>query len=553
MHIVRQHHLSSLSSRLPARLPFAGALIFSLLTSLAQASDWTYTVRPGDNLWNLTERYLAGIRYWRPLERLNRISDPLRIPPGTQLRIPVAWLRPVAAQARVVALQGEVEKERAGSTEPLSTGHLLAEGDRVLTAANSNVTLAFADNTRVLVLPESDVKLVTLRRFDNTEMVDTHLKLLRGRMENLVRPAAGAASRFEIDTPAAVTSVRGTGFRVGAEPTVTQTEVLEGKVAVSNTLGKQIVSAGFGLSTMANAAPEAPTPLLPPPDPGTQPSVLERVPVTFQVSPLAGAMAYRLQIAADPNFSALSFDGRDTGPLLHGPDLPDGEYSARVRGVDARNLEGHNTDFRFVLNARPEPPFLSQPAPQAAVIDARPDFAWAHREGLDGYHFQLGSSPDFAQPLLDLPLVSGPRLKVEQDLVPGTYYWRVAAIDPQEGQGPFSDAQGFRRPPPGPALEAPMLEDARLTLRWRSGLPGQSFHFQLATDAEFANVLHEETTDESQVILDRPAGGRYFLHARTIDVDGYEGPYGTAQTIEVPKNRGPWWLLLLPALLGLPL
>lgn len=532
---------------------FAGIAVLSLFAGFAQASDWIYTVRPGDNLWNLTERYLAGIRYWRRVEQLNHISDPLRIPPGTRLRIPVAWLRPVAAQARVVTLHGEAEKEHAGSVEPLNAGHVLAEGDRVLTAANGNVTLEFADNTRVLVLPESEVKLVTLRRFHNTEMVDTRLQLLRGRMENLVRPAAGAASRFEINTPAAVTSVRGTGFRVGAEPTVTQTEVLEGKVAVNNSLGKQIVQAGFGLSTRSNAAPEAPTPLLPPPELGAQPDVVERVPLTFHIPPLAGAVAYRLQIAADPDFSTLSFDGRDTGPVLHGPDLPDGEYTARVRGVDAQNLEGYNADFRFVLNARPEPPFLSQPAAQAGVTEVRPDFAWAHREGLKGYHFQLGNSPDFAQLLLDLPLLSSPRLKLEQDLVPGTYYWRVAAVDAQEGQGPFSDPQNFRRPPPGPALEAPAIDESRLTLRWRSGLPGQSFHFQLATDAEFAHVVQEETTRESQASLDRPTGGRYFLHVKTIDVDGYEGPYGTAQTIEVPKKRGPWWLLLLPAVLGIPL
>ena len=29
----------------------------------AQAAEWIYTVQSGDNPWNLTERYVAGIKY----------------------------------------------------------------------------------------------------------------------------------------------------------------------------------------------------------------------------------------------------------------------------------------------------------------------------------------------------------------------------------------------------------------------------------------------------------------------------------------------------------
>jgi hypothetical protein len=36
----------------------------------------------------------------------------------------------------------------------------------------------------------------------------------------------------------------------------------------------------------------------------------------------------------------------------------------------------------------------------------------------------------------------------------------------------------------------------------------------------------------------------YHLRVRTIDADGFEGPYGGAQQVEVPR-RFNWWLLLL--------
>ena len=38
----------------------------SLLVTLpvSAADEWIYVVQPGDNPWSITERYLAGVRYW---------------------------------------------------------------------------------------------------------------------------------------------------------------------------------------------------------------------------------------------------------------------------------------------------------------------------------------------------------------------------------------------------------------------------------------------------------------------------------------------------------
>ena len=66
-------------------------LAFLLLPMTVLAEEWSYTIRPGDNPWNITERYLKGIGYWKQLMRLNKISQPKRIPPGTKLRRPLRW------------------------------------------------------------------------------------------------------------------------------------------------------------------------------------------------------------------------------------------------------------------------------------------------------------------------------------------------------------------------------------------------------------------------------------------------------------------------------
>ena len=44
-----------------------------ILPVYAAEEEWIYTVRPGDNLWNLSERHLNGTQYVRRLQQLNRL------------------------------------------------------------------------------------------------------------------------------------------------------------------------------------------------------------------------------------------------------------------------------------------------------------------------------------------------------------------------------------------------------------------------------------------------------------------------------------------------
>ena len=56
--------------------------LFGLLVTgvnAASAAEWAYVARPGDNLWNITERYLKDIRYVSRLQSHNGIADPCDI------------------------------------------------------------------------------------------------------------------------------------------------------------------------------------------------------------------------------------------------------------------------------------------------------------------------------------------------------------------------------------------------------------------------------------------------------------------------------------------
>ena len=67
-------------------------------------------------------------------------------------------------------------------------------------------------------------------------------------------------------------------------------------------------------------------------------------------------------------------------------------------------------------------------------------------------------------------------------------------------------------------------------------------HFQVAEDPGFTVLVDDRRTTEQPAAVATPTPGTYYLRARTIDADGFEGPFGAAQRVEVPRSN--WWLLM---------
>lgn len=522
------------------------------------AQEWVYTVRPGDNLWNLSAKYLTNMGYWRRLQTLNQVQHPRRLTPGQRLRFPIAWLKIQPAPARVISIQGEAEVTSgvSGKTLTIKPSLRLFAGDTIRTGPNTTVLLAFADGSQFLLLSNSYLEMDTIGAYGDTGMVDTRLRLLQGQIDSQIAPSQGPATRFEIQTPAATTAVRGTDYRVSMTPetALSRTEVLAGRVQVKGGNRIRTVPENFGTVTETGKPPTPPIPLLPAPDVTGLSDVIDRVPIGFTLPPLADAVAYRLQIAPDREFNALFFDAIFDTPQFSAPQpQEDGHYVLRVRGIDGQGLEGRDAYHAFELDAFPEPPVLLKPEPDAIVRVQQPDFGWSAPLQARAYHFQLAQDEDFATPLTDLPDYSSAGFTPETPLTAGEYYWRVATIDKSDEQGPFSDPQHFtvKPPPASPELQPPDVEEDTLTLRWRQGAPGQTYAFQLAKDRWFDTILVDEQVDQSQVTLSRPAPGHYYLRIKTIGADGYAGPYGAPQRITVPPTN--YWPFSLFALIALML
>lgn len=513
-------------------------ILLLLLTIPAQAQDWVYTVRPGDTLWELGEKFLLVGHDWRELQAYNQLSSTV-LSAGRRLRVPVSWLKQQPAEVRVLEVQGtaHLDVTRGQRDGTLTAGMTLQAGDRIRTGPDSSVLLQFADGSQSLVQADSTLTLDKVSGYAGTGLADTQLRLEQGRTDNTVKPGNEGGALYQISTPSAVAAVRGTEYRVAADgsESLARTEVLTGAVAFSNAGRSVQVPAGFGAVAVTAQAPRPPVPLLPGPAQAELPPVYDRSPLPIRIPAVPGAVAYRVQVAADERLTGLLFDRLTSELSLRGPALADGRYVLRLRAIDAQGLEGFDTIHPFELNALPEPPIQVAPVPDATVVEERPVLQWSKSYAASAYRVQMATDAEFQQVVLAQGDLDGTELAVTEALPPGTYYWRVASLD-DTGWGPYSDPVKFRRPQPDPAAEPPAVDNTTLTLRWRAGLPGERYQVQFGKDWNFNELLLESEVAEPQLIIPRPESGLYYLRIRVIEADGYVGPFGAKQQINVPPS-----------------
>lgn len=445
---------------------FLFLLVLLFFPALLQAEDWIYRIRPGETLSAISTRFLLPEFSTAQLQAHNNIEDDRGIPVGTEIRIPLEWLLQSPAGARIVFLRGEVDLYHVDDTvaATLKIDDRLELGDRVVTGPSAVVSIRFADSSRLLVGPDSEIILDTLSAFGETGMVDTRLRVKRGRVESRVRPLEGEGSRYEIHTPAAVTMVRGTGFRVGVEGDsgLTRNEVTEGDVAVEAGGETVSVAAGFGTLIEPGKAPTPPSKLLASPDLSELPAAVDAGSVALEWPPLDAAKLYRLklQVAGEEDAVLLEALLEEASYTLQ--DLQAGHYLLLLRGIDELGLEGLTARHALQVNevaVEPVPPPPPEPEPKPVLPLARPapvldmpsfgpgwmDFRWSQVKDAWGYRLTIARDSSFQDPLFER-IGMAPQLRLPF-YWQGRLYVRVDALF--ETDPPESHSGAYRIELPG--------------------------------------------------------------------------------------------------------
>ncbi len=181
--------------------------------------------------------------------------------------------RAQTAAGAMTALSGDVHIERTGATLTATPGMALNVGDRIVTGSNGRATVTLADKS-TLEVAESTTLVI------DQEMVgpgsrNTKLSLFSGLVRSFVSHTAAPTPNFEVHTPNAVASARGTQYDTETDTSerkeykdcrrFTQVSVYEGTVEVINSTnpsaGSVQVPAGYKTLVPCGYAPEPPSEL----------------------------------------------------------------------------------------------------------------------------------------------------------------------------------------------------------------------------------------------------------------------------------------------------
>ena len=219
--------------------------------------------------------------------------------------------------------------------------------------------IELGDGSRIKVLPNSLALVVTNRNYQmrdasssgSTTWFSGLMRLTSGTIEALASKTAKRATPLQIQTPTSTVGIRGTEFRVAFDDpsnNAARTEVLEGRVRADNPA--QGNGADLPMGTGAVVKPQDKevkvVPLLPAPDLAAIPQEIIKPQGLWPMPVLAGADGYRVQVASDEKFDKILRDIKVSGvPGANAElgSLANGDWFARVRGIDPAGLEGFDT------------------------------------------------------------------------------------------------------------------------------------------------------------------------------------------------------------------
>lgn len=313
----------------------------------ASGDDFIHRIQPGDTLSKLSSLYTRNSANWATLQRHNTISDPQRLNIGFPLRIPFTLIPEIMAPTTAIHVQGQAEVDGA----PLATGMPLTEGMTITTSADGFVTLQLSDGTKLTLPRGGSAQLERLRQFEGIGLTDSIVRIDKGEVESDVAPTGQGVGRFEIRTPQAVMGVRGTRFRVSASEQGSRSEILEGRVDLRphsgpHSAGQPVsLDAGYGAAISPDGTLVVQA-LLPAPQLGPA----QRTGAgqwTAQVTPVAGAVAYLVQVSRDAEglkpVSSQQFNDVNIRFSARRP----GTHYVSVRAVDAAGLGGRDAYLAF--------------------------------------------------------------------------------------------------------------------------------------------------------------------------------------------------------------
>ena len=290
----------------------------------------------------------------------------------------------LAGEARVVAaissMKGDVQIRAVNERKYVSAykGQMIRSGDWIKTDLNVFLAIIFLDGSNIKIREKTEIEINSSRL--GAKQLMTQMYISEGQTWNKV--SKGNDSEFEIKTPTAVASVKGTEFNIDFNDLTESTTltVIEGEVLFGNDINSILAGALEGASVKKDEAPEKYKV-----DPKDLPDWQENIEPSwgFKLTPnktgkhlinkpikvsiqaidtksnkLDNSFNNEVQIATDNDFLFVSADGTTwsaTGNII----LKDGRGTVHIKGgsegvtsiiVGSDNAESKKLAFEFFIS-----------------------------------------------------------------------------------------------------------------------------------------------------------------------------------------------------------
>ena len=428
----------SVASRIVWRRVLLCAVFCMSIVPLSQASDWQYTMRPGDTLWSVCRQFSENPNCWRELPAYNEVVDPASLSVGAVVKMPVEWLKQAPVAARVIYVMGDVSYAAKGQAE---AGVLVNQSLNIgtkLQVGNGSVTLQFGDGSLLTMGADSELVIDAVSAFKQNKSNTVEVSLPKGEATVSV-PKRSPRTQFKVTTPASVAAVRGTKFRVRADgqSVTTTNEVLEGVVGVTSANDRVShasteLAAGYGVRATKDQPLPAPKAI--PPAPPFDLSCTDPGYVAWQSLP--DVYQYKLVLMEDDTSVDRVLETQWITATNHTfEDLEEGCYQVSVNGIDVEGFNGLESRRRLCYEAVPQPPIIVETRLKRNTLS----IDWNDVELAKSYRVEVSETSDFAS-LIDDEQVQ--QSNYSSQLPPGndTVYVRVRSIAESGSEGFASES-----------------------------------------------------------------------------------------------------------------
>ncbi|MEI6091633.1 MAG: choice-of-anchor V domain-containing protein [bacterium] len=251
----------------------------------------------------------------------------------------------------------------------------------------------------------------------------------------------------------------------------------------------------------------------------------ESLSLTAKWRKVTGAQSYYIQIGNDAGFSSILFEGNvgaDTFKLINNL-LAEIQYYWHVAAVTTDGTGAYSATWRFKTGTT-SPVVLQSPANEAVNLPLDTKFTWFAHSGGSQYQIQISKVADFQTTVVDEKINN--KLEFQTTVLEyyQNYFWRVRLIV-GTSLGQWSDAWSITTKQVTMTLSNPANGSANLTiplqLSWFPAATAEYYHLQLASDANFANIiLDKNSIYDTKYLLteaDITIGTQYFWHVKGVN------------------------------------